>query len=206
MFINLSNEDKMKNVLLLFLIFVTVLVVQLSPAAAWSLPTHYEIVEKTYYALPADVQSKLSLEIMIKGARDPDLKFLDYQYHKYPENQAKVDYWLKRGNLDYKNGNYDDASYSFGVASHYISDGCCAPHSVTKASPYYHFIYEISALLLAPKINKSGGDINLIMKNNYLDGKDSWKSWIKSKNDIYVQNDLNRAVDTCFTAINESVS
>ena len=196
----------MKTVLLIFLIFVTVLFVQLSPAAAWSVPTHYEIVEKTYHALPSDVQSKLSLNLMIKGAGDPDLKFLDFQYHKYPENQVKVDYWLNRGDIEYKNGNYDDASYSFGVASHYISDGCCAPHCVNNASPFYHFIYELSALQLTPEINESGGDINLIMKNDYLEGKNSWHSWIKSKNDIYIQNDLDRAVDACYISINESVS
>jgi hypothetical protein len=195
----------MKKTPLLLLIFVTALIVQLSPAAAWSIPTHYEIAEKTYYALPADVQSKLSLELMIKGAGDPDLKFLDYQYHKYPANQAKVDYWLNIGNIEYKSGNYDDASYSFGVASHYISDGCCPPHCMNNVSSYYHFIYELSALPLTPEINKSSGDINLIMKNDHLEGKDSWQSWIKSKNNIYIQNDLNRAVSVSYTAINKSI-
>ena len=196
----------MKKAPLLLLIFATALIVQLSPAAAWSVPTHYEIAEKTYYALTADVQSKLSLGLMIKGAGDPDLKFLDYKYHKYPANQVKVNYWLNRGNIEYKSGNYDDASYSFGVASHYISDGCCAPHCIDNASPFYHFIYELSALLLTPEINKSGGDINLIMKNDYLEGKDSWQSWMNNKNDIYIQNDLNRAVSVSYTAINESIS
>ncbi len=87
----------MKKTLLMMLFFVSIIFVQLSPAAAWAVPTHYEIVEKTYYALPADVQSKLSLDVMKDGADDPDLKFRDFQYHSYPSNQVKVAYWLEQG-------------------------------------------------------------------------------------------------------------
>ena len=172
----------MKKALIMVLFFAIVVIIQLSPAAAWSVPTHYEIVETTYHALPTDVQSKLSLEVMMDGADDPDLKFFDYQYHKYPENQPKVDYWLNRGKIDYQNGNYHDASYSFGVATHYIADGCCAPHCVDNASHYDHFSYELNAILLTPKIDYSGGDIDLLMQDDYLDGKESWKSCQKNKN------------------------
>ena len=166
------------------------------------MPTHYEIVAATYYALPADVQSKLSLELMMDGADDPDLKFFDYQNHKYPENQQKVDYWLNKGNTDYKNGNYQDASYSFGVATHYIADGCCADN----ASHFEHCIYELNALLLIPKIDYSYGDIHLIMNNGSVDGNDSWQSWMNNKKNNYIQNDLDHAASASFTAINESVS
>jgi len=199
------KEDILKKTLLMGL-FSMVLFITLSPVAAWSVPTHYEIAATTYYALPADVQSKLSLELMMEGADDPDLKFLDYQYHKYPENQPKVDYWLNRGSIDYKNGNYNDASYSFGVATHYIADGSCAPHCPDNTSHYEHSIYELNALILTPKIDYSGGDIHSIMNNDFIDGKDSWQSWMNNKNCIYIQNDLNRAVSASFTAINESVS
>ncbi len=198
--------DIMKKALLMVLFFVVVLTVQLSPAAAWAVPTHYEIVVTTYHALPADVQSKLSLDVMMDGADDPDLKFFDYKYQRYPANQPKVDYWLDRGKIDYQNGDYQDASYSFGVATHYIADGCCAPHCVDNSSHYYHSIYELNALLLTPQIDNSIGDIHLIMQNDCSDGKNSWQCWMNNKNDGYIQNDLNRAVSACYTAINESVS
>jgi hypothetical protein len=191
----------MKKTLLLMLFFVSIIFVQLSPAVAWSVPTHYEIVEKTYYALPADVQSKLSLDVMRNGADDPDLKFMDFQYHSYPANQVKVAYWLNRGNEDYKNGNYHDASYSFGVASHYISDGACAPHCESKASHYYHSIYELKAVLLTPQITHSKGDIDAIQKVDDVEGKDSWESWLVNENDFYIQNDLDRAGNACYIAI-----
>ena len=196
----------MKKTLLMMLFFVSIIFVQLSPAAAWSVPTHYEIVEKTYYALPADVQSKLSLDVMKDGADDPDLKFMDFQYHSYPANQVKVDYWLNRGNEDYKNGNYHDASYSFGVASHYISDGACAPHCENNASHYYHSIYELKAVLLTPQITHSNGDIDAIQKVDDVDGKDSWESWLVNENDFYIQNDLDRAGNACYIAILGCVS
>jgi hypothetical protein len=196
----------MKKALLIVLFFAIILTVQISPVAAWSVPTHYEIAAKTYYALPADVQSKLNLELMMEVADDPDFNFFDYQYHKYPANQPKVDYWLNRGKIDYQNSNYQDASYSFGVATHYIADGCSAPHCVYNAPHYYHTLYELKALLLVPNINYNSGEIHLIMKNDYLDGKVSWQSWMINENNSYIQNDLNRAVSACYTAINESTS
>jgi hypothetical protein len=197
----------MKKTLIMMLFFVSFIIVQLSPAAAWSVPTHYEIVEQTYYALPVNVQSKLSLDAMKDGADDPDMKFLDYQFHSYPANQVKVDYWLNRGNKDYKNGNYQDASYSFGIASHYISDGACGPHCENNASHYYHSVYEVKAALLTPQINKqSNEDIDSIEKINDSDGKESWESWLTNKNDFYIQNDLDRAGNACYIAIWKCVS
>jgi hypothetical protein len=196
----------MKKTVLMIFVFATLLFVQLSPTAAWMVPTHYEIVESTYYALPADVQSKLSLDVMKDGVGDPDLKFIDFKYHKYPGNQVKVDYWLNRGKTDYKSGKYHDASYSFGVASHYISDGCSAPHCEDSASHYFHTIYELNALLLTPQINSSKGNIDNILTNDDLNGKVSWNSWIKKKNDLFIQKDLNRADSATYTAIKECVT
>lgn len=196
----------MKKTLIMMLFFVSILIVHISPAAAWSVPTHYEIVEKTYYTLPVDVQSKLSLDAMKDGADDPDLKFFDYQFHSYPANQIKVDYWLNKGTEDYKNGNYQDASYSFGVASHYISDGACAPHCENNASHYYHSVYEVKAVLLTPQIKHSNEDIGSIQKIDDIEGKESWKSWLVNENDFYIQNDLDRAGNTCYIAILGCVS
>jgi len=199
-------RNPMKKALIMALFFATILIVQLSPAAAWSVPNHYDIVEKTYYALPADVQSNLSLDVMKDGADDPDLKFLDFEYHSYPANQPKVDYWLNRGKIAYITGNYHDASYSFGVATHYISDGACAPHTESSASHYNHSLYEVKAVLLTTKINFVNGNIHSIMKNCDLCGKKSWEEWNSNKNDFYIQNDLDRAGSACYIAIKNSVS
>jgi hypothetical protein len=143
---------------------------------------------------------------MKDGADDPDLKFFDFQYHSYPANQVKVDYWLKRANSDYKNGNYYDASYSFGVASHYISDGACAPHCENNASHYYHSVYEVKAVLLAPQIKNSNTDIESIQKMDEVDGKRSWENWLNNENDFYIQNDLDREGNACYIAIMGSIN
>lgn len=182
------------------------MILQVPSAAAWAVPTHYEIVEKTYHALPSDVQSNLNLKIMRDGSDDPDLKFFDYNLHHYPLNQIKVDYWLNRGKMDYKNGNYEDASYSFGVASHYIADGCCAPHCENQSSRYGHSLYEIKALLLSPNISYNNEGIDSIMEIDEIDGKISWKNWDKNENDFYIQNDLDRAGSATYSAIMDSVA
>jgi hypothetical protein len=196
----------MKKALIMVVFFAGLLILQLSPVAAWSVPTHYDIVEKTYNNLPVDVQSKLNLDVMKDGADDPDLKFLDFQNHRYPANQVKVDYWLNRANSDYKNFNYYDASYSFGVASHYISDGACAPHCEKNASHYYHSVYEIKAVLLSPQIKDLSGDIDSIEKNDREEGKKSWNNWLNNENDFYIQNDLDRAGNACYNAIMGSIN
>ncbi len=194
---------------ILMIIFVSVLILQLSPVTAWAESTHYEIIEKTYHALPSDVQSKLSLNLMKKGAGDPDLIFHDFQNHQYPANIAKANYWLNKGKLDYEKGNYNDSSYSFGVASHYISDGCCAPHCECGSSHYYHFIYELDAVFLSPQLKNSdhkSEDTNSLLDNDGEFGKLSWEMWVKTKNDTYIQTDLNRAVNACYASISERVN
>lgn len=175
-------------------------------AAAWAVPTHYEIVEKTYQTLPPNIQSNMDLNIMKDGSDDPDLKFFDYSFHHYPLNQIKIHYWFNRGKIDYKNGNYADASYSFGVASHYMADGCCAPHCENQTSHYAHSIYEIKALLLSPNINYYNGNIDSIMEMDEINGKISWENWSNNENDFYIQNDLDRAASATYSAVMESVS
>lgn len=190
----------------IILLFFFALILQVPSVSAWAVPTHYEIVEKTYHALPSNVQSNLNLQIMIGGSDDPDLKFFDYNFHHYPLNQIKADYWLNRGKEDYKNGNYKDASYSFGVASHYISDGCCAPHCDNQTSRYGHSLYEIKALILSPNISYNKENIDNIMETDEINGKISWENWSKNENDFYIQNDLDRAGTATYSAIMESVT
>jgi hypothetical protein len=192
---------KILTCLLLVLMFA---LIQAPTSVAWSGITHEDIVDEVYYSLPADTQHKLSLEQMRDGSDDPDYKFFDFSYHHYPASYSKVDYWLDRGELAYENGDYDQASYSFGAASHYISDSFCAPHCVS-AKTGYHTLYEVQGTLLTPQITYKSGNLKSLLANGQVKGQYSWNSWMTSRDLSYVQDDLNRATSASYVAINNRV-
>ena len=88
-------RKNMKNILKMFFLLGVIALVQITPAAAWSVNNHHDIANKVYYNLPADVQEKLDLDAMRDGADDPDIKFFDFQNHQYPASYQKAKYWLE---------------------------------------------------------------------------------------------------------------
>lgn len=194
----------MKKILSGLLLVLMFALVQAPTAVAWTSVTHDDIVDEVYYALPTDAQHNLSLEIMRSASDDPDFKFFDYRYHSYPASYGKADYWLDQGELAYKNGDYNQASYSFGVASHYISDSFDAPHCVGGTTGY-HTLYEIQATALYPHIIFKSGNLKSLMASGYNKGGYSWYSWMASRDSSYVQDDLNRATSACYVAINKRI-
>ncbi|MEN6329262.1 MAG: zinc dependent phospholipase C family protein [Methanobacteriaceae archaeon] len=184
---------------------VLIFALALAPTSvAWSGITHKDIVDEVYYSLPADAQQNLILDEMRNGSDDPDYKFFDFSYHRYPASYQKADYWLDRAELAYQNGDYHQASYSLGVASHYISDSFDGPHCVS-ASTGYHTLYEVQATLLTPKITYKSGNLKSLMANGHLKGEYSWNSWMMTRDLFYVQDDLDRATSACYVAISNRV-
>lgn len=196
----------MKITLKLFLFLIIIPITLASPAAAWTWETHTDIADECYYSLPSDVQQKLSLDAMRIGSNEPDTRFFDFNYHHYPSSHAKATYWLDKGKYSYENGNYNYASYCFGVASHYISDSFCAPHCVNTGTFFYHSLYEIEASFLTPQINDPYRSFNPKRDNVLLEGNNSWNSWMKNRDDFYIQNDLNKAVSASYSAIRKCIS
>ncbi|HNR25672.1 MAG TPA: zinc dependent phospholipase C family protein [Methanobacteriaceae archaeon] len=191
--------------ILICLIFVVIFSLVQAPASvAWTSVTHDDFVEEVYYFLPADAQQKLNLELMKSASDDPDFKFFDYRFHHYPASCARADYWLDRGASAYEKGDYDQASYSFGVASHYITDSFCAPHCVDGATGY-HSLYEIQATTLNPHITIKSGNLDTLMADGHVKGQYSWNSWMTSRDSSYIQADLNRAASACYVAINNRI-
>jgi hypothetical protein len=197
-------EDYMKKALKICILLLMVSLIPASPVEAWSVNTHYDIVDATYYSLPSDVQAKLNLSIMRDASDDPDIKFLDFSFHSYPKSEIKANYWLKRGEESYKLGNYDDASYCFGVASHYISDSYCAPHTEGNASEVYHSLYETEAMFLIPEVTYLNEDLNSILLQGQLEGKENWDIWIKIE---YINESVNQYKNESVNqSINESIN
>jgi hypothetical protein len=186
------------------LIFVFAFLSQVQPASAWAAPNHYAIVEEVYNSLPAEKQEKLSLSEMKSGADDPDFKFFDFSYHHYPASQGKANYWLEKGGNYYQNGDYDQASYCFGVASHYLSDSVCPPHCGDD-SGYKHTQYEIEAVLYQPHITLKNGDVNSALIDDSQMGKKAWDQWVKTGDDKYIQEYLNKAAEVSYYGINSAI-
>lgn len=170
-------------------------------AEAWTWKTHSNIVDVSYNNMPKDIKQKLNFASMRDGSNDPDEKFKDFGYHSYPKSYDKAIYWLNRGKDSYRRGDYNYASYCFGVASHYISDTFSAPHCVSGESSSLHTKYENQANSLTPKVWYMNGDLKTIMYNGYKQGIISWNNWVRYQNQKYVQNDLDRGAAASYTAI-----
>jgi Zinc dependent phospholipase C len=168
--------------------------------------THSDIVDAVYYGLPVDVQQKLNINAMRAGSNDPDEKFKDFRYHSYPKSYGKAKMWLDKGKTAYDNGNYNEASYDYGVASHYISDTFSAPHTVSREAYSDHSNYEIQAKILKPTATYIRGDLNSLMQNGYNQGVISWNDWLQSKNSAIIQKNLNTAASVSFSAIKNSIN
>ena len=175
-------------------------------ADAWSWKTHSEIVDVVYYGLPTDVQEKLDLKTMENASNDPDEIFHDFTYHSYPKSYDKAVYWLDLGKNAYYSGNYENASYDYGVASHYISDTFSAPHGVSGESSSLHSKYEDHAKKLTPALTSVNGDLNTLMMNGKNQGAASWNEWLQTDDDSIIQNNLDQGTSVCLFAVNNSIN
>jgi hypothetical protein len=198
------SAKKTFNILIISIVFI----LATAPSAdAWSWKTHADVVEMVYYGLPAEVQKNLNLEIMKNGSNEPDEVFKDFTTHSYPKSYQKAQTWLDKGKLAYDRGDYDEASYDYGVASHYISDTFSAPHGVSKEDSNDHSKYEDLAKDLKPATVNITGDLETMLKNGYTDGGNSWKEWIQNKeNKDIIQKDLNYGASAALAAINNSIN
>lgn len=194
--------NRILKILMVFLLSVPLLI---SPAAAWTGPTHQNIVSKIYYSLPVSVQHHLDLNEMKRGSIAPDLVFQDsIPYHNYPAAVGKAQSWLNKGKAAYKAKNYKYASYCFGVASHYIVDPFSAPHCVTKEGSN-HLVYEKQAENMNPSIRYVSGTVSSLLKNAYKNGQYDWKIWIKNKSSSVTRKDLNNAASAAYSLIRKCV-
>jgi hypothetical protein len=197
---------KMRQLLNVLILFIISSIVVMPASDAWSWKTHSDIVDVVYYGLPTDVQGKLDLNMMRDGSNDPDEIFHDFTFHSYPKSYEKAKYWLDQGKTAYDRGDYSNASYDYGVATHYISDTFSAPHGVSRESSADHSKYEDHAKKLTPVATYSPGDLNTMLADGKTNGVASWTSWLQTKDDTIIQNDLNRGASASLSAIEDSIN
>ncbi|MEK6835905.1 MAG: zinc dependent phospholipase C family protein [Nanoarchaeota archaeon] len=177
--------------ILLFLIIFFILVVQVN---AWNSINHRALVDKVYYSLDFNTQSKLNLSYIEKGSTDPDLVFHDTRLHHYPPSYNKTLGWLEKAKTSYINQDYNDASYSFGVASHYISDSFVAPHYISKEPSTLHSEFEnVKNYKFKTKCHNNKLELNHSLYLGSLN-KDDWMLWVLNKNQSIPEKELEQVL------------
>lgn len=190
----------------LTLVLILSLLILMPASDAWSWKTHSQIVDTVYYGMPSDVQKNLNLGIMENASNDPDEIFHDFTYHSYPNSYNKSIYWLNLGKTAYDGGNYENASYDYGVACHYISDTFSAPHGVSGESSSLHSKYEDHAKKFTPVANPVNGDLKNLMENGKIQDSNSWNNWIQTKDDSIIEKNLDNGTSVCLSAVKGSIT
>lgn len=195
-----------KKRLSISVIFMVLVLTMVPSAEAWTWKTHADVAEAVYYGLPSDVQKNLNLEIMRNASNEPDEVFKDYRHHSYPKSYEKAKSWLDKGKIAYDRGDYLEASFDYGVASHYISDTFSAPHGVSKEDSSDHTRYENRAKKLTPVATNTSGDLNSLMQNGYNQDGISWNQWLETGDTAIIQSNLNDGASVALFAINDSIN
>lgn len=193
---------RLSSILLIFLLSLLFL----PSAEAWGWKTHSDIVELVYQELSPEVREKLDLDIMKNASNDPDEVFKDYTYHSYPKSYQKAQEWLDKGKRAYDKGDYQEASYCYGVASHYISDSFSAPHTVSRESSEDHKAYEDQAKKLTPHILNLTGDLKIQLEKGHQEGGASWRDWLDTRDPGIVQKNLDLAASVTLFAVENSIN
>jgi len=166
------------------LLFLAIIVF-LHPVYAWNYDTHQNLAQNT----AANLNVSLDLNSLKEGAIAPDKDFKDFRNHHYPNSYEKASSWLEIANSEYLLGNINNASYAFGVASHYITDSFSDPHYISGESSYSHSKYEDRSYY---KIKTPCAKYALDLNNSlYLASQENnWDSWLSSNDNSIPESKL----------------
>lgn len=128
---------------------------------------------------------------MKRGATDPDRVFHDTRNHHFPDSFAKASIWLDLVKENIQNKDFNNASYTFGVASHYISDSFAAPHNVNKEDSRKHSSYEKTANTFL--VTKCTNQSNLFDVLSGHPRESDWYSWVSTNDKEIVYNNFKQA-------------
>lgn len=169
-----------------------ILLILLQSTTAWDWNNHKSIVQTLYYSTPYEVQRNLDLQQLEIGSIAPDKDFHDNRLHHYPKSYNLTLFWLEETKKYLEVEEYKNASYAFGVASHYISDSFVAPHYISGENPSLHSKFEKQG---ATKLNCIEKKYNLKkdMIEGSKNGKD-WKDWLETKNEKIPRREIKQAM------------
>jgi len=166
--------------------------------SAWNFQGHQTVAETMYYSADFSLQKKLNLTLLKEGAIAPDKVFHDVRLHHYPPSYQLAQKWLNEADYYYKKEEYNNASYAFGVASHYISDSFVAPHYISKEPASLHSQFErIKNYNLDVKCYKSEINLNESLYAASKNEKD-WSEWVLTKNESIPKREFEQALNLAF--------
>lgn len=165
----------------------------------WNWNTHKGVVRSSFNQFPDELKSKLSLPLMEDGSLRPDKDFKDFTNHSYPKSIKAINYWFNISKNAYLNRDYKEASISFGIASHYLSDSLAAPHSVSNEDYEDHKQYEDQALVEF-KVKCSDINLEVEISNYYQEKKLEWAEWLKNKDAKYPEESSSEAANLVYSA------
>ena len=175
------------------ILFLLILLIVLQSTTAWDWNNHKSIVQTLYYSAPYEVQRNLDLQQLEIGSIAPDKDFHDNRLHHYPKSYNLTLDWLEETKRHLENKEYKNASYTFGVASHYISDSFVAPHYISGENPSLHSKFEKQGAI---KLNCIEKEYNL--KEDMIEGSKNskdWKNWLETKNEKIPQKEIKQSMD-----------
>lgn len=173
-----------------FTILILIILINSVNALDWN--NHKSIVQTLYYSTPYEIQRNLDLQQLEIGAIAPDKDFHDNRLHHYPPSYNLTLHWLNKTKQHLNKNEYSEASYAFGVASHYISDSFISPHYISKEDPKLHSKFEKQTSTKLTCINKEYNlkeDLEKASENN----KD-WELWLKEQNPKIPQNEIKQSM------------
>ena len=179
-----------------------ILVLLLMPTSyAWLGTGHENIVSSVYYQFDNQTQNTLNLSEMKRGSTDPDLVFHDTRLHHFPPSYERAVYWLSIANQSFQDKDFNNASYAFGVASHYISDSFAAPHTVSGEDPNEHSEYErVANSFIISDCKTLEGDLFSILSNHTK--PEEWQKWRETRDKSLIYNNYKSA----FQAVNSKAN
>ena len=158
-----------------------VLVLFLSPLSfGWSGEVHKQFVQEIYFHIDSAERQLLNLSLLEEGAVAPDRDFHDYNRHHYPPSLNLSLFWLEEAHRAYILHDYNNASYSFGVASHYIDDSFVAPHYISGelSSDHSRFESNIAPFFVSCHSTFVEVESTLLQASRH---KEDWQIWMATR-------------------------
>ena len=166
---------------------------------AWKWPTHENIISSIHNQLDLETQGELNLTLMKEGAIAPDKDFKDTVNHHYPPSYKLAQNWLNKARYYYSTQNYEQASYAFGVASHYIDDSFVAPHNINGESSQDHSDFEEQPQNYFPKTKCYNVELNLEQELiTATKNKKDWSIWLNNRDPNIPENEIEQAMPLLF--------
>lgn len=165
---------------------------------AWDWNTHKLFVDRVYYSLNL---TELNLTLMEEGSITPDKDFKDTYLHHCPYSFGISTKWLRIAKEAYLKKDYENSSYAFGVASHYITDSFSNPHYLPTEPYLLHQRYEKQVDYYTSKTGCGfyTNDTNSTLFEESINSRRLWNSWLIKKDKKIPENQVGKAMELVYS-------